>query len=72
MKLELFAQQALKSPYFIRKPPPCPSQLLPKPSTKQEKETLADSKKLPIGEQACITCSRMCYWDVLQELLRKN
>lgn len=42
------ATQALKSPYFIRKPLPCPSHLLPKPC-KQEKETLADSKKLPLG-----------------------
>ena len=42
------AQQALKSPYFIRKPLPCPSHLLPKP-VKQEKESLADTKNLPIG-----------------------
>lgn len=56
MKLRPFTQQALKSPYFIRKPLPCPSHLLPKPLSKQdkEKEVSVDTKNLPIGDQTWI------------------
>ncbi|XP_065910491.1 cyclin-dependent kinase 7-like isoform X1 [Dysidea avara] len=42
------ATQSLKSPYFIRKPLPCPSSQLPKPSAKHEKESATDKDKVPI------------------------